>query len=211
MFVAKDKWFCHNQESFYEWATLDKRRLIRVNVNKWMSVVKDNVCSSSLKRFSWISRWYWLAWNPRRCWHLFSLGGEWWMPGLASKHKGHCYERAAREKAVAGGWCPRRLGLHRFYQRMLRCSHCNSLMEKNWRAQLELEEVVVPVPYWYQWWLDHFKLEGGPNSHTVKKGFLFWYIGGFVCRGRQVEVGCCFCSSQWRMMLGLWCIFFFCW
>jgi hypothetical protein len=37
---------------------------------------------------------------------------------------------------------------------------CNSLMEKNWRAQLELEEVVVPVPYWYQWWLDHFKLEG---------------------------------------------------
>lgn len=42
---------------------------------------------------------------------------------------------------------------------MLR-SHCNSLMEKNWRAQLELEEVVVPVPYWYQWWLDHFKLEG---------------------------------------------------
>lgn len=160
MFVAKDKWFCHNQESFYEWATLDKRRLIRVNVNKWMSVVKDNVCSSSLKRFSWISRWYWLAWNARRCWHLFSLGGEWWMPGLASKHKGHCYERAAREKAVAGGWCPRRLGLHRFYQRMLRCSHCNSLMEKNWRAQLELEEVVVPIPYWYQWWLDHFKLEG---------------------------------------------------
>ena len=160
MFVAKDKWFCHNQESFYEWATLDKRRLIRVNVNKWMSVVKDNVCSSSLKRFWWISKWYWLAWNPRRCWHLFSLGGEWWMPGLASKHKGHCYERAAREKAVAGGWCPRRLGLHRFYQRMLRCSHCNSLMEKNWRAQLELEEVVGPVPYWYQWWLDHFKLEG---------------------------------------------------
>lgn len=113
-----------------------------------MSVVKDNVCSSSLKRFLWISKWYWLAWNPRRCWHLFSLGGEWWMPGLASKHKGHCYERAAREKAVAGGWCPRRLGLHRFYQRMLRCSHCNSLMEKNWRAQLELEEVVVPVVAW---------------------------------------------------------------
>ena len=49
MFVAKDKWFCHNQESFYE--NLDKRRLIRVNVNKWMSVVKDNVCSSSLKLF----------------------------------------------------------------------------------------------------------------------------------------------------------------
>lgn len=169
-----------------------------------MSVVKDNVCSSSLKRFWWISKWYWLAWNPRRCWHLFSLGGEWWMPGLASKHKGHCYERAAREKAVAGGWCPRRLGLHRFYQRMLRCSHCNSLMEKNWRAQLELEEVVVPVPYcsgglitsnWRDYW----------NSHTVKKRFSFLI---YRSRGRQVEVGCCFCSSQWRMMLGLWCILF---
>lgn len=45
-------------------------------------------------------------------------------------------------------------------------------MEKNWRAQLELEEVVVPVPYWYQWWLDHFKLEGGKAQYLIPKKIL---------------------------------------
>ena len=67
--------------------------------------------------------------------------------------------------------------------------------------------LLVPVVAW------SLQIGGtiGPNSHTVKKGFLFIYIGGFVCRGRQVEVGCCFCSSQWRMMLGLWCILFGFW
>jgi hypothetical protein len=49
-------------------------------------------------------------------------------------------------------------------------------MEKNWRAQLELEEVVVPVPYRYQWWLDHFKSEGGKAQPlTVNERIDFLY------------------------------------